>query len=89
MEYILITTEFRGVFFGTAKDKRNLPEKITLYNARNCIHWSQDMEGFLGLAVKGPSETCKIGVKTPSLTLYKITSYAEVTAEAAKKWENA
>lgn len=31
---VLVTTEFRGVFFGYVKDESKLPEEITLTNAR-------------------------------------------------------
>lgn len=83
---VLVTTEFRGVFFGEVKNDNKLPEEITLTNARNCIYWSSDCGGFLGLASKGPSSQCKIGAKVDELTLYKITSVTPVTAEASEKW---
>jgi len=73
MNPVLITTEFRGVFFGYTNDEgsKNLPESITLKDARNCIYWSSDCGGFLGLAAKGPSKDCRIGAKVSKLTLYK------------------
>lgn len=83
----LITTEFRGVFFGYVKDDKKLPAQITLEKAKNCIYWSADCNGFLGLAANGPTSGCKIGVEVPELTLFKITSVAPVSEEAAKKWE--
>ena len=86
---VLVTTEFRGVFFGYIKKKSKLPEEITLTNARNCIYWSQDMEGFLGLSKYGPSKDCKIGAQVKELTLYKITSWSPVSKEAEKNWKNA
>lgn len=84
---VLITTEFRGVFFGYVKDDSKLPSEITLTGARNCRYWSSDMGGFLGLAGKGPSSSCKIGPRVPELTLYKITSLTPVEAVAVEKWE--
>jgi len=83
---VLVTTEFRGVFFGYIKEDRKLPDEITLKNARNCIRWSSDMDGFLGLAKKGPSENCKIGAKVSEIKLWKITSVTPVTEEAQKQW---
>jgi len=53
MKKVLITTEFRGVFFGEVNEGKKLPAEITLKNARNCIYWSSDCNGFLGLASKG------------------------------------
>jgi hypothetical protein len=58
---VLVTTEFRGVFFGYVKSKVKAPAEITLTGARNCIYWSKDVGGFLGLAAKGPSKECRIG----------------------------
>jgi hypothetical protein len=85
---VLVTTEYRGVFFGHVKDDKNLPDKIKLTNVRNCIYWSSDVGGFLGLASAGPSSSCKIGAEVPELTLWKITSVAPVSAEAEKKWKS-
>lgn len=85
---VLVTTEFRGVFFGYVKDDKKSPAQITLKNAKNCMYWSSDVGGFLGLAASGPSQGCKIGKQVPELTLYKITSVTPVSKEAAQKWEN-
>lgn len=85
---VLITTEFRGVFFGYVENDSKLPDQITLTDARNCMFWSSECGGFLGLAANGPTSKCKIGTKVSELTLYKITSIAPVTEEAAKKWNS-
>ena len=84
----LVTTEFRGVFFGYIEDDKKLPEQITLTNVRNCIYWSADVGGFLGLAKTGPNSSCKIGVEVPEVTLWKITSVTVVGPEAEKKWRS-
>jgi len=84
---VLVTTEFRGVFFGFVKDKKNLPDEITLTDVRNCIYWASSCGGFLGLASKGPDSNCKIGSKVSEVTLYKITSVTPVSEEAIKNWE--
>ena len=84
---VLVTTEFRGVFFGYVKNDKNLPEEITLTNARNCIYWSASCNGFLGLASEGVKSGCKIGAKVDEVKLYKITSVTPVTEKAAKTWE--
>lgn len=84
---VLVTTIHRGVFFGYAsagvKDK-----SITISNARNCVYWSPDVKGFLGLAATGPSPSCKVGPKVPKLTLVNVTSVSEVSPEAVEKWED-
>ena len=83
---VLVTTEFRGVFFGKVKNDKQLPSEITLTEARNCIYWSADCNGFLGLAANGPTSGCKIGAKINEITLYKITSVTPVGEEATEKW---
>ncbi len=85
---VLVTTEFRGVFFGYVKDEKNLPHEITLTDAKNCIYWSSDCGGFLGLASNGPTSGCKIGVVVPELRLFKITSVTPVSDGAATKWNS-
>jgi hypothetical protein len=83
---VLITTEFRGVFFGYIKNTDKSPNEIMLFNARNCIYWSKDCKGFLGLAKFGPTSSCIIGAQVEEITLYKITSITLVSSEAEKKW---
>ena len=88
MKAVLVTTEFRGVFFGYMTGVVS-QEKLTLKNARNCIYWSSDCGGFMGLAENGPTSGCKIGTKVNEITLYKITSVTPVSEKAAKAWESA
>lgn len=87
MKPVLVTTEFRGVFFGYVKNDKKLPEEITLTKVRNCIYWSSDCGGFLGLASNGPTSSCKIGSMVDEITLYKVTSVTPVTKGASEKWE--
>src|ERR1700680_802078 len=56
---VLVTTTHRGVFFGYADDTGGA--SIKMRAARNCIYWSADVKGFLGLASTGPTKSCKIG----------------------------
>jgi len=84
---VLVTTEFRGVFFGYAGDTSG--DNITLTNARNCIYWSSANGGFGGLASEGPAKGSRIGSRVEKIDLRKITSVSEVSADAASKWENA
>jgi hypothetical protein len=83
---VLVTTEHRGVFFGYTSDTEG--EVINLRAARNCIYWSAENRGFLGLASHGPTKEAKVG-PAADLQLRKITSVAEVTPEAVKRWEDA
>jgi hypothetical protein len=83
---VLVTTEHGGVFFGYATDTDGAT--IALKNARNCIYWSADVKGFLGLASTGPSASCRIGPRA-DITLRAITCVAEVTPAAVEAWERA
>lgn len=85
---VLITTEFRGVFFGYIKNDKKAPDEITLTGVRNCIYWT-GCGGLFGLASSGPSKDCRIGARVDELTVYKITSITPVTEAAAAKWESA
>ena len=84
---VLVTTEFRGVFFGYAEDTSG--ENVTLTRARNCIYWPSSQGGFAGLAAEGPAAGSRIGSTVASIDLRRVTSVSEVTPEAAAKWESA
>lgn len=81
---VLVTTEHRGVFFGYATKTDG--DVIDLKRARNCVYWSADVKGFLGLASSGPSKGCRIGPPA-DIQLRKITAVAEVTEAAKAAWE--
>lgn len=84
---VIVTTEHRGVFFGYADDTDG--ETIKLERARLCVHWSSDLRGFMGLAAKGPSSSCRVGPPA-TITLRAITSVTEVeNPEAVERWEKA
>ena len=85
---VLITTEFRGVFFGYLADGSKLPRSVTLRNACNVIKWTSDCGGFMGLASDGPTEQCKIGKRVPEITLWKVTSMTPVTENAENTWKS-
>lgn len=84
---VMVTTEFRGVFFGYATKTDGDP--IRLKRARNCIYWTSDEKGFLGLASTGPGKGCKIGPPVTEIELRKITSVVEVSEAAIAAWESA
>lgn len=81
---VLVTTEFRGVFFGYATDTTG--ETIHLKRARNCIYWPSETKGFLGLAEIGPLSGARVGPPA-DIELRKITCVAEVTPQAVDLWE--
>jgi hypothetical protein len=82
---LLVTTEYRGVFFGYGIPTTE--KTIRLTDVQMCVYWSSDLKGVLGLATSGPTKQCKIGPPAPAMTLQAITSIIEVSAEAAKRWK--
>jgi hypothetical protein len=84
---VLVTTEFRWVFFGYSDDTTRDP--IVLRNARNCIYWPATTGGFGGLACYGPGNGARIGPPIPQIILRKITAVADVTPAAVAEWEAA
>ena len=83
---VLVTTEYKGVFFGYAANTGG--DVIKLKRARNCIYWSKDVRGFIGLAANGPTSACRIG-PAADIELRNITSVSEVTPAAVAAWEAA
>lgn len=83
---VLVTTAHRGVFFGYTHDPD--AEILELKSARNCVYWTADVHGFLGLAADGPSPTCRIGPRA-DIRLRDITSVSSVTPAAVDRWESA
>lgn len=84
---VLVTTEFRGVFFGyLVEDKA--PERVALKSARCCLYWPSSNKGFVGLATFGPMDGSRVGPPA-DIDLFKITSILVVTDEAVKRWESA
>lgn len=81
---VVVTTEHRGVFFGYATDIDG--DIIELRAARNCLSWSSDIRGFMGLAATGPSRKCKVG-PAADISIRKITSVMQCTPEAITAWE--
>lgn len=83
---VLVTTEFRGVFFGYATDTTG--DIITLTRARNVVYWPAANKGFLGLTETGPLAGSKVG-PAADIELRKITCVAEVTEQARVAFEAA
>jgi hypothetical protein len=83
---VVVTTAHRGVFFGYAEDIDGAI--IKLRSARNCVYWSSDVKGFMGLAATGPDKSCKVG-PAADISLRNITSVMECSPEATTAWESA
>jgi hypothetical protein len=85
---VLVTTAHHGVFFGYLVGEPS-KERVILLHGRNCLYWSTDERGFLGLAESGPSDKCRVGPAAVDITLYDITSVTTCTAKAVEAWEAA
>jgi hypothetical protein len=83
---VIVTTAHRGVFFGYATDTDG--PQIALTKSRLCLYWTTDVQGFMGLAAKGPTKSCRIGPPA-DITLRDITAVLEVAPEAVTAWESA
>ena len=87
---VLVTTKHRGVFFGyiNGGNPGNLPGSLAIDRCRNVLYWDASCKGFLGLAANGPSDRCRVG-PAANVTLYDVTSVADVTPTAVAKFEAA
>ena len=88
---VLVTTEYRGVFFGWLQeavyDER--PTVVELKDARNVIYWSSETKGFLGLTSTGPMGDSRIGaVAGGPITVHKVTSITKCSPAAAEKFQS-
>jgi hypothetical protein len=79
---VIVTTEFRGVFFGWAADTTGDP--IFLRDARMAIYWGTT-RGLLELAETGPTDRSKISAKA-DIEVRKVTAVIEVSEAAAERW---
>ena len=85
---VIVTTEHRGVFFGYLPPGAPTDgDTIKIYRARNCVYWSADCRGFMGLAANGPTAGCRVGPQCPGLEIRKITAVLDVSDAAAAAWE--
>ncbi len=84
MREVIVTTEYRGVFFGSLESEDADRRIVSLTNARNVIYWDAQVRGFAGLAVNGALGKTQLGVVVPTLRLWGVTSVIDCTADAAE-----
>ena len=85
---LVATTKHKGVFFGYApRPIGDIPDTIRLENARMCISWTSDVRGMPGLASCGPTKSCRVGFKTPAISVNDITGIFECSDAAIAAWE--
>ena len=84
--YVLVTTEYRGVFAGHLESEKDRLAILT--DARCAIYWATT-KGLLELAAIGPNVKSKIGSTAPRITLHSVTSITDCTPEAVAAWKSA
>ena len=80
---VIVTTEYRGVFFGYASETSG--DTIQLTKARMAIAFGTT-RGLLELAETGPTSRSKISARA-DIEVRKVTAVLEVTPAAAEQWE--
>ncbi len=85
--FVVITTDHtrRGVFAGYLVEQEG--GCIVLEQAQNCIYWSGQTRGVLGLAAIGPQNGSRIGPPVSRLELDGVTAVMDTTKEAREKWQ--
>jgi len=83
---VVVTTKYRGVFFGSLTEDNG--DVVVLANARNCIYWSKETRGFIGLAANGPQAGSRISPAAPRIEIVDITSVLECSPDAIEAWES-
>ncbi len=88
MKNVLITTLYKGVFFGKIADDADITAK-KLTNIKDCrmaIRWGTT-KGVMELADTGPTDKSRISSKCDVPVLHGVTAVFQVTNKAAEVWE--
>ena len=89
MKNIIVTTQYRGVWFAQVEDGKDLtPKTLTdLKNCRMAIYWNTQ-KGLHELAEIGPNDGSRISSPADIPVLHDVTAVFAVTDKAAEKWLN-
>jgi hypothetical protein len=85
---VIVTTSHRGVFVGHAEPaalQTPTPDSVVLHDALMVIRFGTT-HGLLQLAATGPTPSTKLSLKSPLLTVSKVTMVATMTPEAETAW---
>ena len=86
---VVITTEYRGVFFGYLPESADYTAKtLEPTQVRMCVYWPQQQHGVVTLASTGPVDGSRVTPAAPSILLHGVTAVMECTPEAVKAWES-
>lgn len=84
---VVVTTERRGIFFGTLLEGSLEEKYVRIKDARVCVYWPASVKGFVGLAAVGPLDGSRVSPAAPEITLLGITSVLKCTDAASEQWE--
>lgn len=79
---VIVTTEYRGVFFGYASDTKG--DVIELNDARMIIYWGTT-RGIPQLCETGTTSSTKLSAKA-DVEVRKVTAVFEVSEQAEKSY---
>lgn len=83
---LVITTEWKGVFFGYGELPTNDSRKISLRDCRMCVSWDSSVKGMPGLVSGQKLSGCRISPPAPKVLLYGVTGIFELSEKAEKEW---
>ena len=83
---VIVTTEWRGVFFGWLAPADIQKREFALKGARMAIYWGTT-RGVMELAATGPTSNSKISAAADIDHLHGVTAIFRCTKEATQKWE--
>ncbi len=86
-EFVLITTEWRGLFAGFMESHDETLRAVVITRAR-CAIDCDTTRGFIELASDGPNKMSKIGAEAPRAFFHGITSVIGCTDKARDAWLN-
>ena len=86
---VVITTEYRGVFFGYLPESADYTAKtLEPIKVRMCVYWPQQEHGVVTLASNGPVLGSRVTPAAPSILLHGVTAVMACTQEAINAWES-
>ena len=86
--YVLVTTQYRGVYFGRLAAHDATTRECVLEDARMAIRWGT-ADGVDQLAATGPTANSKLGAVAPKVWLPGLTSLVDCTEAAVAAWSKA
>jgi hypothetical protein len=82
---VIVTTERRGVFFGTLESYDEGTRVAVLADAAMAIYWGTT-RGLFQLANTGPTEKSRISLPAPRIRLEVVECVIDVTGDAEAAW---